>query len=534
LVQEAVCHSRSHPSASRPAALEMSVIDLNPFNVVLARLEGVADRLEKGLAGAAAPGAGGAGAASASSGGSAPAPAAAEEPAIALSFDAFTSEKLPALQQAVKELGVPDVTEATEMFVSGLGMLRQVLVATGKCRKPKDSDWPKLLGSVMELGAKAQKACDNRSEYFQHRKAAAEALNVVTLVTSSSTTSHVQNVLETMDFHATKVMQKKEPLQTSWSKALKAVVKDLKDWCGEQCKLGLIWSAQGEDPVDYFAAHPLGAAAAAAPAAAPAPAAKGKGRGTPPPPPKGGFTPPPPEVLAKIRGDAGGSAGTQGAVGMTAVFNEIGNFSTGMLKKVTPEMKTKNQPKDVPGTVPAAPKAKAAGAKHAGRGPRGPPIKELQKELNWMIENHDGVPDLVLEEAEKQHLVCVINCRNSTLQIKSKVKSISIDGCERVNVICQDVISAVELVNCERCQVQTLGKVNSFAIDKCNGVNLFLPKESLAAEIVTSKSCEMNVTIPDEAGGEGDTIEIPIPEQFVSRLAGGKKLQTEVSSLYTS
>merc|ERR1712187_216528 len=122
----------------------------------------------------------------------------------------------------------------------------------------------------------------------------------------------------------------------------------------------------------------------------------------------------------------------------------------------------------------------------------------------------------------------------TTVQIGGKVKSISIDGCAKTNVIFSDVVSVVELVNCERCQVQTTGKVNSFAIDKCNGVNLYLSKESMAAEIVTSKSSEMNVTIPDTEGDENDTIELPIPEQFVTKVVGPKKLKTEVSSLYSS
>jgi len=454
--------------------------------------------------------------------------AAADDPAIAIQFDAFLSERLPALETAAKELGVKDVVEATEMFLTSLRLLRELMAATGKCRKPKDADWQKMLGPVMELGQKAQKACDNRSEYFQNRKSVAEALNVVTLVTAASPPSHVQNVLESMDFHAIKVMQKKNTPETTWVKALKNLVKELKDWCGEQCKLGLIWSAQGQDPVEYFSAHPLGSTSGGASPEAAAPA-KGKGKGAAPPLPKGGFAAPPRDLIKKE--EAGGAG-----AGMAAVFNAIGQFSTGNLKKVTADMKTKNRPKDDQVSVPvAAAKAKASAGKLATKGPRGPPIKELQKELNWVIENFDGVSDLVLEEElQKQQLVCIINCRHTTVQIKSKVKSICIDGCERVNVICQDVISVVELVNCDRCQVQTVGKVNSIAIDKCNGVNVFLSKESLQAEIVTSKSSEMNVTIPEEGGQEGDVVELPIPEQFVTRIVGPKKLQTEVSSLYSS
>ncbi|OLP90446.1 Adenylyl cyclase-associated protein 1 [Symbiodinium microadriaticum] len=173
-----------------------------------------------------------------------------------------------------------------------------------------------------------------------------------------------------------------------------------------------------------------------------------------------------------------------------------------MRNQVTSDMKTKNQPKDGTGTV-VAPKAAPAPGPSKGfnrRGPRGPPSKELQKDVNWMVENYDGERNLVMDDVTMQQLVCIINCRNTTVHIKNKVKSICIDGCEKVNVICQDVISAVELVNSDRCQMQAVGKVVAIAIDKCDGVNVFLSKESVGAEITASKSSEMNVTIPDPDG----------------------------------
>jgi len=95
------------------------------------------------------------------------------------------------------------------------------------------------------------------------------------------------------------------------------------------------------------------------------------------------------------------------------------------------------------------------------------------------------------------------------------------------------VVSSIEAVNSDRLQLQTLGKVHSFAVDKCDGVNIWLSKESLGADITTSKSSEMNVTIPDPDGEDGDIIEQPIPEQFVTKLVG-KKLKTTVSDLYSS
>merc|ERR1719235_2303202 len=114
-------------------------------------------------------------------------------------------------------------------------MLRSILVATGRCRKVKDDEWGKIFPPVQEIMQKANKACDNRSDWFSHRKASAEALNYFVLVMQPNPGAAVQNALESMDFHAIKVMQKKDPPQTAWINALKACLKDLVDWCKENC-----------------------------------------------------------------------------------------------------------------------------------------------------------------------------------------------------------------------------------------------------------------------------------------------------------
>mmetsp|Transcript_98617 Transcript_98617/g.178072 ORF Transcript_98617/g.178072 Transcript_98617/m.178072 type:complete len:506 (+) Transcript_98617:51-1568(+) len=505
----------------------MSVIDLSPFNAILTRLEGVAERLERGAASAPSQGA------TANGSGAAPAAAApaADDCAIAVAFDAFIQEKLPPLTAAAKDVGNQDVIEATDFFADGMGLLRELLAATGVCAKPQDTAWQKILGAVMELGTKAQKACDNRSECFQNRKSAAEALNVITLVTSLSPPAHVQNVLESMDFYATKVMQKKNEKETVWIKALKTAVKDLKDWCGENCKLGVMWNPRGKVAADYFAENPLGSGGKASAASEP----KGKGKGKGPAMPKGGLAAPPPELLAKMKPEAGSAA--PAAAGMSAVFAGIDGFNTGMLNKVTNDMKTKNQPKDGSRPAPIVPKAAAAAPAFVGgrgkKGPKGAPLKELQKDTIWVIENYDGDTSLELENVTISNSVLIVNCRNSVVHIKNKVKCINIDNCEKVTVICHDVLSVVEMVNSDRIQVQTMGKALAFCIDKCDGVNVFLSKESMEAEFVTSKSSEMNVTIPDVDGEPGDIIEMPIPEQFITRVVG-RKLKSEVSHIYST
>lgn len=374
--------------------------------------------------------------------------------------------------------------------------------------------------------------CDKRSDFFFHRKAAADAQGVVMMVTTPSPPAHVQSVLEMMDFNAIKVMQKKNPPETAWINSLKTCLKDLIEWCKENCKLGPDWKAGGKDPIEYFAATPLGSAPGAAQAA---PKAKGKGKGGAPAPPKGGFDKPDPNRFA----DAGNKPAAPAGGGMAAVMSDIEKFKdgTGGLKKVTDDMKCKNM-KDAPVKVAAAkPKAAAPKAAAGGRfakGPKGPPAKEFQDSNHtWNIVNFDGDNNVTLDEVQMHQCVRVTDCKQSTVRLTDKVKNVTVDNCDRVNIIVKDVMSAVEIVNSDRCKVQIDGKVNMITIDKCDGFGLCLNKDSLGAEIISSKSSEMNVTIPDDQGDEYDTIEIPIPEQFVTTIAG-RKCKTEVSSLYSS
>jgi len=493
----------------------MAVLDLSPFNTILQRLEGVADRLEV------------------ASGGSAPArpaggaPAAAAGPAVnklAASFEVFLTEKVGPLEALAKDSTFPDLIEGTQDFVDMLKKLQDLFAATDKSAAPGDADWAKILAPIVEVSNKAAKACDNRSDFFFNRKAIAEAMQLMMLPTQKLPVPHVKNVLEAMDFNANKVLMKKDPPQTAWIKALKQVFNDLAEWVKEEMTTGLTWKAGGTPAVDYFASNPLGSGGGGG--AAP----KGKGKGAPPPP-KGGFAAKPidPDAAKKPAGGGGG-----GMSDVFAALQGVGSLERG-LKAVTDDMKTKNRDPNAPPVVPKAksqPAAKTVGAGRNQKGPRGEPIIELQNN-NWVIENQSGGTHILEEGVEQTHLVVIINCSNITVKLPKKVKNICVDGCLKVALIASDVVSSIEAVNSDRLQLQTLGKVHSFAVDKCDGVNIWLSKESLGADITTSKSSEMNVTIPDPDGEDGDIIEQPIPEQFVTKLVG-KKLKTTVSDLYSS
>mmetsp|Transcript_26047 Transcript_26047/g.65627 ORF Transcript_26047/g.65627 Transcript_26047/m.65627 type:complete len:506 (-) Transcript_26047:60-1577(-) len=500
----------------------MAAVDLSPFTSILARLESVAERLEHGASLASG---GGGGYPAAGSGGG----AGAEDCPLALSFDASLKPKVAAAEAAAKDSGIEDIVQATEVFTKTMAMLRDGIAATGKCAKPKDADWQDILAPVVQLNQDAKKSFDKRNEYFDHRTITVTLCNICAMLAQMAPKTHVQSVLEEMDFHGNKVLKKQNSVETAWVRSLKEVVKALAEWCDENCKMGLVWKNGGEEAKAYFKANPLGSGGGGgASAAAPKAAGKGTGKGGGPPPPKGGFKSPPPEGVLGDKGKASAPAPAAGG-GMAAVFAGLQNFNTGGLKKVTDDMKCKNRKDEAPlepKAKVAAPKASPSAGGWNKKGPRGPPKKVLERDVNWMIENYEG-ETVVLEEATMQQLVCIINCKNATVHIKSKVKNIGIDGCQKVNIVCQDVVSTVEFVNSENCKLYTQGKVNCISLDKCDGGELHLSEGSLQADILTSKSVGLNVLIPDPDDKDGQAIEIPIPAQFVTRVSG-RTAKTEI------
>lgn len=143
----------------------------------------------------------------------------------------------------------------------------------------------------------------------------------------------------------------------------------------------------------------------------------------------------------------------------------------------------------------------------------------------WLIEYQKGNNNLLVENAEMNNVVYLYKCENSTVQVKGKINSITLDSCKKTSVVFDTLVSSVEFINCQSVQMQVMGKVPTISIDKTDGCQIYLSDDSLDVEIISSKSSEMNVLIPK---GDGDYTEIPIPEQFRTKVNGKKTLSTEI------
>ena len=168
----------------------------------------------------------------------------------------------------------------------------------------------------------------------------------------------------------------------------------------------------------------------------------------------------------------------------------------------------------------------------------GLPILEYQERgTKWVVENqtkesamqYGGNGLITIDVSDPKQQVYIYNCDEVTIKVNGgKLKSLIIDKCEKVNVVFDTIISGCEIVNSKKIGVQSDGVCPVFTIDKTIGATVWLSEaSSTVSTFSTSLSSEMNVSIPD---GD-DRKEMPIPEQFTHKIAGGN-LTSEVSDLY--
>uniref|UniRef100_A0A8C0XP04 C-CAP/cofactor C-like domain-containing protein n=1 Tax=Castor canadensis TaxID=51338 RepID=A0A8C0XP04_CASCN len=239
----------------------------------------------------------------------------------------------------------------------------------------------------------------------------------------------------------------------------------------------------------------------------------------PPPPPPG----PPPLFENEDRQE-------ESSPSRSALFAQLnqGEAITKGLRHVTDDQKTyKNPSLRAQGQTqsptkthtpsPTSPKSHSP-QKHA-------PVFELEGK-KWRVEYQEDRNDLVISETELKQVAYIFKCDKSTLQIKGKINSITIDNCKKFGLVFDNVVGIVEVINSKDIQIQVMGRVPTISINKTEGCHIYLSEDALDCELVSAKSSEMNVLIPQD----GDYREFPVPEQFKT-VWDGSKLVTEPAEI---
>lgn len=434
---------------------------------------------------------------------------------------------------------------------------RRMLDIASKCKKPDAVTLATLRKAVTDAAApifllKAKRDCTHPN----HAAGTADAVPAFVWVNLDvGPLDTITMARESSDFFLNKVRKESKdkslPAYMQYANLIRDALGAVFDFAKENFKSGLAFNPKGVEYSVYAAwraegAAPAAAAAAAGGAGASEPAAAAAAAAAAAPHPAAAAPPAVPAgagAAATAAAAAGGAGGKDPAALQSALFAQLGAIDqssgrTAGLRHVTKDMKA-SAVNAAAAAGEAAPVAvKAVAPPPAARSKDEPlPTGEARVALvdkRWYVEFQQaaGAQIHVPEAAKMTEEVYIYACKDCAIFVDTKVKGVRVDKCRNITIIMQSVLSGVEAVNCKKLKMQVMRDLPSVAIDKTDGVVVGLSWTARAAQIVTSKSSEMNVTFPVSAAEDAEWVEMPIPEQFVTRIVDGK-LVSSVSDLYT-
>ncbi|XP_050300987.1 adenylyl cyclase-associated protein 1 isoform X1 [Anthonomus grandis grandis] len=411
-----------------------------------------------------------------------------------LGFNDIVQGPLAQYLQYSQQIG-GDVAEHSNLVKGAFQAQLQYIQLATESAQPSQTEVISLLKPTSDKISAIQDFREKHrsSPFFNHLSAISESIPALGWVTVSPAPSpYVKEMNDAGQFYTNRVLKdwkEKDKTHVNWVKAWIQTLADLQAFVKQYHTTGLVWSGKGAP----------------------------KAGGIPPPPPG---CPPPPPVLDFD------SAAAAGDADRSALFAEInkGEDITKSLKKVTSDMQTHKNSALRQGPAPFKPpvcKKPVSAVKPVSNDK--PPVFTRDGK-KWLIEYQKNKTDLVVDGVEMNNVVYLYKCENSTVQVKGKLNSITMDSCKKTSIVFDSLVSCMEFINCQSVQMQVLGKVPTISIDKTDGCQVYLSNDSLDVEIITSKSSEMNILIPK---GD-DYIEHAVPEQFRTKISASKNLQTEI------
>uniref|UniRef100_A0A673J5D3 Adenylyl cyclase-associated protein n=1 Tax=Sinocyclocheilus rhinocerous TaxID=307959 RepID=A0A673J5D3_9TELE len=400
-----------------------------------------------------------------------------------------------------------DVQKHAELMKQAFSLQRQLLVTASNSQKPSDSVLTSLLAPMSKVIQEVQafREKNRSSPLFNHLSAVSESVPALGWVAMAPKPGpYVKEMQDAAMFYTNRVLKDYKEKYVSVCDGKQLVYTPAKFTF--LCVQFVPHASINTFPKYLSILVSQGPVASAS-------------RGAPAPPPPG--PPPPPMDLGK---SSGGDSGATNRNALFASINKGADITKG-LKHVSDNQKTHKNPvlKAQGGPLPSGPKPFAARPTAAASPARTlPPVLELDGK-KWKVENQEGAHGLVISDTELKQVVYAFKCNNSTLQVKGKINSITLDNCKKLGLVFDDVVGIVEVINCKDVKVQVMGKVPTISINKTDGCHVYLSKDSLSCEIVSAKSSEMNVLVPNK---DGEYTEIPVPEQFKTVWDGSKLVTT--------
>jgi len=409
-------------------------------------------------------------------------------PEYVTQWDSLVSTEVAKVVETAKAIGLPDFPDLIETAFKNTA---DFIKALPVCKKPTAAELTAALGPISsQLAASGSLKYKAKKDFKDHYVACDELVQslqwLVIAPPMGTTGGHIKAQLQAVEFNLNRVIKsKKDDATKAWNIAMRKLMKRQQEYVKDFFATGLTWNPKGGSIADFKADG------SSAPAKKPAA-----------------------KKAAPKKADASSDdSKSSGATGTSAVFAELskGLSVTKGLKKVEDKDKTKYR-KDRSGKVAAGPKKKAKKTRKKGK----PSTRYLGG--RWMVENYDDVQE-VMDKADSKQNVYIAMCDNCVFEVKNKVKSITLDSLVKCQIVVDEVISTVEMINCKSTTIIVKGKAPTVSVDKCQSPRIVLTPEAFAdpPDVYTSNVSAMNIEIPGK-DADADPVDIPVPEQFITKI----------------
>lgn len=465
----------------------------------------------------------------------APKPVAEALPESVEDFDAFLAGPLKRYVDLSDEVGGPVAEQASSVF-RGFTSQRNFLLISTKSKKPDMSS-----AAFMQLLKPLQDAITTISDikdkgrkgpFDNQLSAVAESINVLAWITvDPKPHKHVEETLSSAQYYGNRILKEykeKDPKQIEWIQSYYQVFKDLAEYVKQTFPQGILWNPKGASLEEAIKSSEENQP--------PPPAPHPKVAGGPPPPPPPPGPPPPPLKFDDAPKPAADSSG------LGAVFSELnkGEAVTKGLRKVNADQMTHKNPSLRAGaTVPTrSDSASSVSSVNRGKSPapgkkpkpesmrtKKPPVKKLEGN-KWILENFDNETAPITITAEISHSILISRCNKTTIIVRGKANAISIDNCQRLSLVIDSLVSAVDIIKASNFALQVLETLPTILMDQVDGAQIYLGEHSMETEVFSHKCSSVNLNIIE--GEDGDYKEVALPEQLRHYIGKDGKVASEI------
>jgi len=418
-------------------------------------------------------------------------------PAYVADYGVILNQHLAAVVSCCGNLKIKACGTTIRKSFENVGALVAVVHKTAK---PAPADLMTFLKEAVAAiekaeGLKRKRDKRNKPDMGSYRAALYEVCTMSSWVLMSPPNlpaSYVNGQIDSAQFHLNRVLKDGKDKENfsdikAFVTAVASLGKELHTFVKANFKTGLTWKAGGDDLLSASTAITKKAAAKK-----------------------------PIEKKEEVKEEKKEESKEKPAGNMGNVFGELskGLAITKGLKTVKKSQKTKYRKKEEGrGAVKVGPKKKVVKPK------RTPTTRKMG--MRWQFQDYYEGIIAVPEGVNMKTNVFMTNCSNCQMEIKEKVKAVSVESCKKVYLFVNDVVSSIELVRCDSVTIYCKGNAPNIQIDKCDSPRVVVLKGATNPNLVISCVTAGNVEVckPTEADPD-NMIDFPMPEQFQLKITG--------------